>query len=84
MPHSSLSYMVGVAADTMSSEVQWFVDGEGVLNSTGLIKTLNDAALAGEDVLLLGTAFAFVHWLDELAGRELRRLPPGSLSLIHI
>ena len=78
MPHSSLSYMVGVAADTMSSEVQWFVDGGGVLNSAGLIKPLNDAALAGEEVLLLGTAFAFVHWLDELAGRELRRLPPVS------
>ena len=78
LPHSSLSYMVNAAAETMSSEVHWFVDGEGVLNSAGLIKVLDDAALGGEEVLLLGTAFAFVHWLDELAGKELRRLPPGS------
>ena len=78
LPHSSLSYMVGVAADTMSSETHWFVNGEGVLNSIGLRNVLNDAALQGEKVLLLGTAFALVHWLDELAGEELRRLPPGS------
>ena len=78
LPHSSLSYMVNAAAETMSSEVHWLVDGEGVLNSTGLISVLDDAALGGEEVLLLGTAFAFVHWLDELAGKELRRLPPGS------
>ena len=78
LPHSSLSYMVNAAAETMSSEVHWFVDGEGVLNSAGLINVLDDAALGGEEVLLLGTAFAFVHWLDELAGKELRRLPPGS------
>ena len=78
LPHSSLSYMVNAAAETMSSEVHWFVDGEGVLNSAGLTNVLDDAALGGEEVLLLGTAFAFVHWLDELAGKELRRLPPGS------
>ena len=78
LPHSSLSYMVSAAAETMSSEVHWFVDGEGVLNSAGLINVLDAAALGGEEVLLLGTAFAFVHWLDELAGKELRRLPPGS------
>ena len=78
LPHSSLSYMVNAAAETMSSEVHWLVDGEGVLNSSGLISVLDDAALGGEEVLLLGTAFAFVHWLDELAGKELRRLPPGS------
>ena len=78
LPHSSLSYMVNAAAETMSSEVHWFVDGEGVLNSAGLINVLDAAALGGEEVLLLGTAFAFVHWLDELAGKELRRLPPES------
>ena len=78
LPHSSLSHMVGVAADTMSSETHWFVNGEGVLSSIGLRNVLNDAALEGEKILLLGTAFAFVHWLDELAGKELRRLPPES------
>ncbi|HIL90776.1 MAG: hypothetical protein ABGY10_09500 [bacterium] len=78
LPHSSLSHMVGVAADTMSSETHWFVNGEGVLNSIGLRNVLNDAALEGEKILLLGTAFAFLHWLDELAGKELRRLPPES------
>jgi hypothetical protein len=70
--------MVGVAADTMSSETHWFVNGEGVLNSIGLRNVLEDAALEGEKILLLGTAFAFVRWLDELAGKELRRLPPES------
>ena len=78
LSHSSLSHMVGVAADRMSSETHWLVNGKGVLNSIGLRNVLNDAALEGEKILLLGTAFAFVHWLDELAGKELRRLPPES------
>ena len=77
-PNSSLSYMVGAAAEAMSSEVHWVVNRDGVLNATGLRKVLDDAALQGEEVLILGTASAFVHWLDQLRGEELRPLPPGS------
>lgn len=78
LPHSSLSYMVSTAAETMSSETYWLVDGNGVLDSARLRKVLGELALQGEEILLLGTVFAFVHWLDELGGEELRDLAPGS------
>ena len=77
-PSSSLSYMVGAAAETMSSQVDWVMNRDGVLNGTRLRRVLDDAALHGEEVLILGTAFAFAHWLDQLQGQELRPLPPGS------
>lgn len=74
---SSLSYMVGAASERFGSEVTWVVDGEGRWDLKALDRTLHSAERSGEPVLLLGTAFAFVHAL-ELDGPVLRRLPAGS------
>ena len=75
LPRSSLSHMVGVAAQVFASDVHWVVDGSGVLDRELLTGALRDSSREREAVLLLGTAFAFVHALDQDA---LGSLPPGS------
>ena len=76
-PASSLSRMVGMAAEAFASACAWVVDGAGRLDSAGLAAALDAAHESGEPVLLLGTAFAFVHALDE-PGVRLGPLPAGS------
>ena len=75
LPRSSLSHMVSAAAQVFASEVHWVVDGSGVLDLELLTAALHDSIREGEAVLLLGTAFAFVHALDQDA---LGSLPAGS------
>ena len=75
LPRSSLSHMVGAAAQIFASDVHWVVDGSGVLDRELLTGAIHDSSREGEAVLLLGTAFAFVHALDQDA---LGSLPPGS------
>ena len=42
-------------------------------------KKIENAVSGDGPVALLGTAFSFVHWLDDLAGKKTRlRLPAGS------
>jgi hypothetical protein len=77
LPDSSLSFMVGAAAESLASEVAWAVDGEGRFDIDMLDRALRGAREAGEPVLLLGTAFAFVHALDRQPA-VLGRLPDGS------
>ncbi len=80
-PASSLSHMVGAAAARWASRVDWLVDGEGALDRGGLDRALGEARAADEPVLLLGTAFAFVHALEGASGGApggLGPLPPGS------
>ena len=90
MPESSLSHMFGVVVERLCAPVPaapsgprgdgavYFVGPEGV-DLDGAIGRLAALAGAGEPVLLMGTAFAFVHLLDALttAGRRLL-LPSGS------
>ncbi len=83
MPESSLSFMLGAALDVLSGgEGGFFVTRDGVIDTVGLSETLGEAAARGAPVLLAGTAFAFVHWLDWLkehsAGFD---LPQGSLIM---
>ena len=75
LPRSSLSHMVGVAAEVFASDVHWVVDGSGVIDRELLAGAMHDSSREGEAVLLLGTAYAFVHALDQDA---LGSLPPGS------
>ncbi|MEX2466654.1 MAG: long-chain fatty acid--CoA ligase [Gemmatimonadota bacterium] len=77
LPDSSLSFMVDAAAQRFASEIAWGVDGEGALDEDALVRALHAAERAGDPVLLLGTAFAFVHALDRTPS-PLRSLPPGS------
>lgn len=76
-PDSSLSFMVGEAAQRHATDVRWVVDGEGAIDAAGLDAALTEARDLDAPVLLLGTAFAFVHAL-ELEGRGLGGLPDGS------
>lgn len=79
VPDSSLSHMIGVVETELTRETRYFVDVDGRLDERGLRSTLGDAVGAGDPVLVVGTAFAFVHLLDALAARGTRlRLPDGS------
>jgi hypothetical protein len=79
-PDSSLSHMVGVAEGKFGAPGGgWFMDPETGLEARGFADALERSESVGEPVLVLGTAFALVHWLDsrESSGRTWT-LPPGS------
>ncbi len=75
-PHASLSYMMSVVLELFGTqESSYYIQNE-TLQSAVLVK---DMAAAKEAVLLLGTSFSFVHFIDycEKEGINLK-LPPGS------
>jgi hypothetical protein len=81
-PHSSLVHMFDFVSRNSGVEVGYFV---GRVNADGAWTVDFDAALAAltqEDsrpLLVLGTAFSFVHLLEELTARYARfQLPSGS------
>ncbi len=86
-PHSSLVHMFAAAGDWLgdSSPAFWGeVDADGAwrLNDGRLLAALR--AVEGDDrpVILLGTAFLFVHGIDAWATvAQQTRLPPGSVVL---
>ncbi len=79
VPDSSLSHMIGVVEDKLARGTRYFVGGDGRLRERELRSALGDAEAARDPVLLVGTAFAFVHLLDALALDGTRfRLPDGS------
>ncbi len=52
------------------------------LDANALVATVNESVLAQTPVLIVGTAFNYVHLLDDLASRGLTlNLPPGSRVL---
>jgi hypothetical protein len=78
-PDSSLSHMFGVMQERRGapSGSGWFVRG-GRLDAAALLDAIEDAARAPK-LLLCGTAFALVHWLEWLEERALRlALPAGA------
>jgi hypothetical protein len=77
-PDSSLSHMFGVMQERRGTkESGWFVH-EGRLDADALQAAVEQAASAPK-LLLCGTAFAFVHWLETLEQRALRlALPEGA------
>jgi hypothetical protein len=83
-PDSSLSTMIGTAMDVFgAARSEWLATPHG-LDVPGLTSALRNAERDGQPVLLLGTAFAFVHWLEALGARgadTVFRLPPGSRLL---
>jgi len=78
-PDSSLSVMVGFAAEARASRIDWLVDTDGRWMSESA-SVLSEVASADEPILLLGTALAFVHALEGAGGLErgLPALPEGS------
>jgi hypothetical protein len=83
-PDSSLSFMMGevmraVRGDWEASEMRFFATAAGGVDVLGFGKALRSAEAAQRPVLLAGTAFAFVQWLDAAkAERWTFRLAPGS------
>lgn len=75
-PDSSLSFMVGAAAEHLAGEVVWLVGGDGRWLSEGVTRAA-DVVAAGDPVVLLGTALAFLHLLESDAP-VVGRLPEGS------
>ncbi len=74
---SSLSFMVGAAAERLATEIDWLVDAEGHLDEQRLATLLVAVRDAGEPVLMLGTALAFAHAMER-EGVSLGPLPEGS------
>lgn len=78
-PDSSLSHMFGVVVARLGDAESAFDVRGGALEAAGLLAALERACADRVAVALCGTAFAFVHLLDELAGRGARlALPAGS------
>jgi len=75
-PDSSLSFMVGAVAERLASEVAWLVDGYGRWRPAEVARAA-DLAAAGDPLVLLGTALAFLH-LVEADTPVVGRLPGGS------
>ena len=77
-PDSSLSHMFGVMRERRGAEESgWFVR-EGRLDVDALLRAVERAAGARK-LLLCGTAFALVHWLETLEQASLRlALPAGT------
>jgi len=78
-PDSSLSTMMGFAADAWGDPVHWLAHPESGPDVQGFVNAAEAVAEAGRGALVAGTAFAFVHLLDELGRRGWSvRLPEGS------
>ena len=77
-PSSSLSFMVGAAAEAFAAETHWLVDAAGMLEMSRLRSAMREAACSGAPVLLLGTALALLHMAERLAEAPADLLPPGS------
>jgi len=82
-PESSLCFMLGEALDVLSGgDGGFFVGSELGLDVGRLRLAIETACTEDQPVLLAGTAFAFVHWLDATADAGLHfELPTGSCIL---
>ncbi|HEX5218757.1 MAG TPA: hypothetical protein VFZ59_04260 [Verrucomicrobiae bacterium] len=82
VPRSSLVHMFGVVQQKLGAGERAFVGGVDANGAWVLDSEAALAALSAKDVrplLILGTAFSFVHLLDELASRNVRvQLPADS------
>lgn len=80
LPSSSLSYMIGCVADRLGpGRAEFYVDAGGRIDYGALRRALARAEAAEEPVLLVGTAFALVHWMDAMdEGAWTFRLAGGS------
>jgi hypothetical protein len=86
-PNSSLVHMFETIRRQCGSGSPVFfgsaaADGAWALNLDVAVEFLRKAAASRQLLLLLGTAFSYVHLLDHMAERNLQlKLPPGSCAL---
>lgn len=77
-PHSSLSHMMGaMKARAPGGKQHWCIGPGGALDLDRLRAVLDGFFNAGQPVLLLGTALAFLRWFEAM---EPIALPAGSLA----
>jgi hypothetical protein len=78
-PHSSLSHMMNtMKARAPGGEQHWCIEPGGTLKTDRLRSALDGYCKAGQPVLLLGTALAFLHWFESMNGDAIA-LAAGSL-----
>jgi hypothetical protein len=81
-PHSSLSYMMEVVREAYGTEDSEYYIHQGRLLSEKLLYDLSQDDIPLQDqkpVILIGTSFSFVHFIDFLMERpEVISLPAGS------
>ncbi len=75
---SSLSFMIGAAAEALASETHWLVDARGVLDEGAMRAAMRRSAQTGEPVVLLGTSLALLHAVERLEADPGAALPQGS------
>jgi hypothetical protein len=80
LPESSLSHMVAVVLERLGAPGSMYAaTASHGIDDDMVAAALRDAEAAGEALCILGTSFAFVHWLDRMAERDEQfTLPPGS------
>jgi len=80
-PDSSLGHMIGLfvraLGDAASKAETYFIDLAGIIDLDAFDQRIARALVRQEPALVLGTSFAFVHFLDAL-GDDTFRLPPSS------
>jgi hypothetical protein len=82
--NSSLVYMFETVRCNFGVSEKSFLgtldkDGAWILNSESAVETLDNLCRSDERIVVLGTAFSFVHLLDWLRSKNLRfKLPGGS------
>lgn len=82
-PHSSLSYMLEQLRRRYGScDSEYFVQG-GWLETERLVRRLCEAQWSQQPVMLLGTAFAFVHLLDHCERENLTFALPGGSRVME-
>jgi hypothetical protein len=79
LPNSSLAYYLGLMLDSFGAPGSDYFVGEDGLQQQRLLDVLRQLGDREQPVCLLGTTFAFVHFLDRLADDGIcLELPPGS------
>jgi Acyl-protein synthetase, LuxE len=80
LPDSSLSHMLSVLVDRLGApDSGFFASASHGIGDERIAAALERAEADDAPVCLIGTSFAFVHWLDRLAARGDRyALPAGS------
>jgi hypothetical protein len=86
-PNSSLVHMFETIRRNFDAPESGFLgmlaeDRSWTLNFESTLAALENASRSGEPIVVLGTAFSFVHLLDYLAEKNLRlKLPAGSRAM---
>jgi hypothetical protein len=86
-PHSSLVHMLEVVRRKCGADESAYLaavtqEGDWRLDSGAAVRVFERASASGQPMIVMGTAFSFVHLLDWLAeNRRALKLAPGSRAL---